>query len=81
VVFVPVADPKRHKNRVHLDLASRSLNDQSAIVERLLELGATHADIGQEDVSWVVLADPEGNELCVLRPQGIPPAAPGDTVG
>jgi hypothetical protein len=68
VVFVPVADPKRHKNRVHLDLASRSLNDQSAIVERLLELGATHADIGQEDVSWVVLADPEGNELCVNAP-------------
>jgi predicted enzyme related to lactoylglutathione lyase len=67
--FGPVDDPKLAKNRVHLDLNSRSADDQRAIVERLLELGASHADVGQRDVPWVVLADPEGNELCVLDPR------------
>jgi predicted enzyme related to lactoylglutathione lyase len=68
LVFAPVPEPKTGKNRVHIDLESTSLADQEATVERLLGLGATHADIGQGDVSWVVLADPEGNELCVLAP-------------
>lgn len=68
LVFVPVPEPKTFKNRVHLDLASRSVTDQATIVERLLGLGANPADIGQDDVSWVVLADPEGNELCVVEP-------------
>ncbi len=69
LVFVPVPEPKIAKNRLHLDLASSSAEDQSAQVERLLELGATRADIGQGDVPWVVLADPEGNEFCVLEPR------------
>ena len=68
IVFVPVPEPKQHKNRVHLDLATRSTTEQRDTVDRLVKLGATYADIGQEDVSWVVLADPEGNELCVCEP-------------
>ena len=54
------------KNRVHLDLAGGP--GWEAEVERLLALGARRADIGQGDVPWDVLADPEGNEFCVLRP-------------
>ena len=69
LVFGLVDDPKIGKNRVHLDLNSRSGDEQREIVERLLAHGATPADIGQEDVGWVVLADPEGNELCVLYPR------------
>jgi len=80
--FVPVDDAKSVKNRVHLDVAPYEGEDQGLEVARLVALGARRIDVGQgPDVSWVVLADPEGNELCVLRPQGIPPAAPGDTVG
>jgi hypothetical protein len=69
LVFVPVADPKVTKNRVHLDLRSADADDQAAQVARLTGLGARPADIGQGDVPWVVLADPEGNELCVLDPR------------
>jgi predicted enzyme related to lactoylglutathione lyase len=69
LVFVPVADPKVGKNRVHLDLRSASADDQAAQVARLTGLGARPADIGQGDVPWVVLADPEGNEFCVLDPR------------
>ncbi|MGH9215821.1 MAG: VOC family protein [Acidimicrobiales bacterium] len=69
LVFVLVDDPKLSKNRVHLDLNSRSADEQREIVERLLAHGAEPADIGQIDVRWVVLADPEGNELCVLDPR------------
>jgi Glyoxalase-like domain len=69
LVFVPVPEPKTGKNRLHLDLASASAGDQAAIVGRLRDLGATPADIGQGDVPWVVLADPEGNEFCVLEPR------------
>lgn len=68
LVFVPVPEPKVGKNRIHLDLASASRADQDAIVQRLVARGARHADIGQKDVSWVVLTDPEGNECCVLAP-------------
>jgi predicted enzyme related to lactoylglutathione lyase len=68
-VFVLVDDPKVAKNRVHIDLNSRSVDEQREIVERLLAHGAEPADIGQGDVRWVVLADPEGNELCVLDPR------------
>lgn len=79
LVFVPVAEPKTGQNRVHLDLPSVSAEDQVATVDRLLGLGARHADIGQGDVPWVVLADPEGNEFCVLEPRdeyrGIGPVA------
>ena len=66
LAFVPVPEPKTGQNRVHLDLASASAEDQAAIVDRLLGLGARHVDIGQGEVPWVVLADPEGNEFCVL---------------
>ena len=61
--------PKTGKNRLHFDLAPPAGGDQAAEVERLLSLGATHVDIGQGDVSWVVLADPGGNEFCVLTPR------------
>lgn len=63
LLFGRAADPKIVKNRLHLDLRPE---DQEAEVERLVDMGARPADIGQGDVSWVVLADPEGNEFCVL---------------
>ncbi len=64
---VPVPEAKTVKNRLHLDLRADG-GTQSDEVERLLALGATRADVGQgADVSWVVLADPEGNEFCVLQ--------------
>src|SRR5260370_5843419 len=69
--FVPVTEPKTAKNRVHRDLASTSLEDQAAQVDRLIELGATRIDLRQGEVPWVVLADPEGNEFCVLEPRPI----------
>ena len=79
---MPVDDAKSVKNRIHLDVAPYDGEDQAAEVARLVALGAEHIDIGQgPDVTWVVLADPEGNELCVLRPRGIPPASPGETMG
>jgi hypothetical protein len=60
---------KAGKNRLHLDLRPSAEPGQDAEVARLLALGATHADVGQPgDVSWAVLADPEGNEFCVLSP-------------
>lgn len=66
LVFVPVPEPKVRKNRLHLDLAAASFEEQAATVERLLARGATRSNIGQENMPWVVLADPEGNEFCVL---------------
>jgi hypothetical protein len=66
---------KTGKNRLHLDIAPPPDGDQDAEVERLVALGARRIDIGQGDVSWVVLADPEGNELCVLTPRDADPAA------
>ena len=65
----PVA-VKTGKNRLHLDLAPPADGDQQAEVERLESLGAQRIDIGQGDVSWVVMADPAGNEFCVLTPRG-----------
>ena len=71
LVVVPVAEPKRSKNRVHLDLASTSDDHKGALVARLEGLGARQIDIGQpDDASWVVLADPEGNEFCVVSHLG-----------
>jgi len=64
----PVA-PKTGKNRLHLDLAPPVGVDQHAEVDRLVALGAQRIDIGQGSVSWVVMADPEGNEFCVLTPR------------
>ena len=63
-----VPEPKTVKNRVHVDLATTSAAHQADLVARLQDLGATPADVGQGDVSWTVLADPEGNEFCVLAP-------------
>jgi catechol 2,3-dioxygenase-like lactoylglutathione lyase family enzyme len=57
------------KNRLHLDIAPPAGADQGAEVERLVALGARHVDIGQGDVTWVVMADPDGNEFCVLTPR------------
>jgi len=71
LVFVQVPEDKAVKNRLHLDLAPQLYDDQGAMVEGLLATGATRADVGQvvegeDKVGWVVLADPEGNEFCVL---------------
>jgi predicted enzyme related to lactoylglutathione lyase len=66
VVFVPVDDPKAGKNRLHLDV-NPSGCDQDAELERLRSLGAVEVDVGQGEQTWVVLADPEGNEFCLLR--------------
>ena len=71
LVFVPVPEPKTGKNRLHLDLATQSAGHQQELVTRLRDLDATPLDIGQGDVPWVVLADPEGNEFCVLEPRPI----------
>ncbi|GAA1768399.1 VOC family protein [Luedemannella helvata] len=64
--LVASAEPKTVKNRVHIDLATKSAAHQAELVARLTELGATPADIGQGDVPWTVMTDPEGNEFCVL---------------
>ena len=64
--FVPVPEAKTVKNRLHIDVNPVGC-DQAQEVERLMGLGARRVDIGQGDPSWVVLADPEGNEFCVLR--------------
>ena len=67
ILFLKNPDMKQVKNRLHLDL--RPL-DQDAEVARLEALGATRIEIGQsdyEETTWVVMADPEGNEFCVLR--------------
>lgn len=67
LVFVPVPESKTVKNRLHIDLAPHSSDDRAAEIQHLLDRGATRADVGQTpDVPWEVLADPEGNEFCVL---------------
>jgi hypothetical protein len=67
LVFGPVADPTPGKLRMHIDVNATD-RDQDAELERLLELGATRADVGQRgDEGWHVLADPEGNEFCLLK--------------
>jgi predicted enzyme related to lactoylglutathione lyase len=66
LLFGRAPDPKRTKNRIHFDL---NPDDQAEEVARIKRLGATEVDIGQVDVPWVVLADPEGNEFCVLTPR------------
>ena len=69
ICFMPVTDPKRVKNRLHLDITT-SASDRDTEIERLLGLGARPVDIGQTGAeSWIVLADPEGNEFCVVRPK------------
>jgi catechol 2,3-dioxygenase-like lactoylglutathione lyase family enzyme len=64
----PPLMPKTGKFRLHFDLAPPTDGDQAAEVDRLVSLGATRIDIGQGDVSWVVMADPDGHEFCLLTP-------------
>ena len=65
ILFLKVPEPKSVKDRLHLDLRP---DDQAAEVARAEAMGATRVDIGQSgDESWVVLADPDGNEFCILR--------------
>lgn len=69
ITWGPPIVPKMDKNRLHLDIAPPDHVDQQAEVDRLAALGATRVDIGQGDVSWVVMTDPDGNEFCVLSPR------------
>ena len=65
LLFLQVPEGKQVKNRLHLDLRP---DDQAAEVSRALQLGATEASVGQSgEETWTVLADPEGNEFCILR--------------
>ena len=68
ILFLRVPETKSVKNRLHLDVRPADGSDQRAELRRLLDLGARRVDVGQgPDVPWVVLADPEGNEFCLLR--------------
>ncbi|MEZ5095876.1 MAG: VOC family protein [Nocardioides sp.] len=67
LLFLAVPEAKESKNRLHLNFRP---DDQVAEVDRILALGARRVDVGQGDAPWVVLADPEGNEFCVLRASG-----------
>ena len=62
-VFLAVPDGKVVKNRIHFDFTPA---DQDAEVTRVVALGGRHVDVGQGEQAWVVLADPEGNEFCIL---------------
>ena len=64
-------DPKTGKNRMHLDLAARTPSGQQVLIEALEQLGATRVDVGQAEVPWVVLADPEGTRSIVVP--NVPP--------
>lgn len=66
-LFLRVPEAKTIKNRLHVDLRPADGSSQDAELERLLAAGATPVDIGQGDVPWHVLADPEGNEFCLLK--------------
>ena len=67
--FMPTTTTKVVKNRLHLDLTTGA-DDRDAEIARLRDLGATPVDVGQTGTeSWIVLADPEGNEFCVVRPK------------
>ena len=66
LLFIRVPESKTVKNRLHIDVSPIDCSRDEE-VERLIGLGARHVDIGQGEHSWVVLADPEGNEFCVLR--------------
>ena len=69
ILFLPVPEQKQGTNRLHLDLTTTSVDDQQETVARLVDLGARHIDVGQRpEEGHVVLADPEGNELCIIEP-------------
>jgi hypothetical protein len=66
----PSPEPPREamvKNRLHIDVNATEGATQEQELARLLRLGARHVDIGQGEQTWYVLADPEGNEFCLLR--------------
>lgn len=67
IIFLRVPEDKQVKNRIHLDLRPSDGSTQAEELARLLDLGAVHVDVGQGEVLWHVLADPEGNEFCLLR--------------
>ena len=68
LLFLRVPESKTVKNRLHLDVRPPDGSDQATELDRLLAHGARRVDVGQgPDVPWVVLADPEGNEFCLLR--------------
>jgi hypothetical protein len=69
LLLVPADGPKTGLNRLHFDLPTKSAAHHGDEVKRIIGLGATPANIGQGDVPWEVLADPEGNEFCVLDPR------------
>jgi hypothetical protein len=69
--FLQSDEAKTQKLRLHLDVRATD-RDQGSELQRLLALGARQVDIGQGEVSWHVLADPEGNEFCLLRAQAQP---------
>ena len=70
LVFVTVPEGKSVKNRLHIDVAPGAGGDQQAEVDRLVSLGASRVDVGQPaDATFVVMADPEANEFCVLSPR------------
>ena len=69
ILFESTPEKKMGQNNIHLDLTTTSIEDQHDIVDRLIEAGARHVDVGQRgDEGHVVLADPEGNEFCIIEP-------------
>ncbi|WP_024286830.1 VOC family protein [Cellulomonas sp. KRMCY2] len=77
ILFLRVPEGKTVKNRLHLDLRPENGSDQATELDRLVVLGATRVDVGQGAVPWIVLADPEGNEFCLLRGTPAESAAAG----
>ena len=75
ILLFATSDSKRHKNRIHLDVCPVDTS-QDEEVRRLEDLGARRLDIGQGDVSWVVMEDPVGNEFCVMSKTLPPEPAP-----
>ena len=72
LVFVPVPEGKAVKNRLHIDLAPHTSDDRDALIAELEGRGAHRIEVGQRpDVTWTVLADPEGNEFCVLSSRDV----------
>lgn len=65
ILFLKVPEPKSGKNRIHIDLRP---DDQDAEVARAESMGAKRIDVGQGERKWIVMADPAGNEFCILRP-------------
>jgi hypothetical protein len=69
ITWGPPVRPKIVKNRLHLHIAPAAPSDQRAEIDRLVSLGATPIDIGERNATWVVMADPDGNEFCVSSPR------------